>query len=428
MGSSGPETTIAPPTSNRFGAIALKRGLLRKSQLAEAISVQRIASKAGLRKRLGEILIRKGYLTPQQVRQVMTNQPAGKRNGRIGHFEIIAKLGAGAMGTVFKARQVSLNRMVALKVLSKELAESDSYRRRFIQEARSVAKLDHPHIVQAIDVGFANNEFYFAMEYVDGETLGERVVNRGGRLPEASALKYTEQIARALYHAHTHGIQHRDVKPDNILVNTERVAKLADLGLAHPRRPSRRITEFGEQHLAVGTPHYMSPEQAQGKLRLPPSSDLYSLGASLFFLLTGRPPFEGSNSQSIMAKHCTEPVPDPRNYNANLSASTAEICMKLLQKNPKDRFQDGRSLAEALTNALQKLQNPTEENTPIPVEGTRKPKRRRVKGRKRLTTGVRKNFRGLTRRKSGGSIAALLGVLMALAGTVAIVFFLRDLF
>ena len=173
----------------------------------------------------------------------------------IGGFELLATLGKGGMGVVFKARQVSMDRIVALKVLPPNLAKDETYVSRFLREARSAAKLNHPNIVQGIDVGEAGGHYYFAMEFVDGFTVKE-LIRRQGRIEEKQALNIVGGVARALEHSAKHGIIHRDIKPDNIMISREGAVKLADLGLARTVEKPDTLTIEGT---ALGTPYYMAP-------------------------------------------------------------------------------------------------------------------------------------------------------------------------
>jgi serine/threonine-protein kinase len=335
---------------NRFGALALEKGFVTPAQLEEAMKVQRAAAKAGFRKRLGDILIKKGYLTQPQLDEILKSQKVEVGKNRVGNYDIISKLGEGAMGAVYKARQLGMEREIALKILSPQLAKDTEFRERFVREARAVAKLNHPYIVAGIDVGSSNGVYYFAMEYVDGESLAQKMERHKGKLPEKEVLEYCRQTALALQNAHLNGLLHRDVKPENIMIDQQGVAKLADLGLVRINRPGK--THESEKGLAIGTPFYISPEQAQGRTDLTPGTDLYSLGATLYHALTGRPPYDADTGREIMLKHVNEPVPDPRKVNPEVSATTARICMKLMSKKPKDRYEDGEALAEDLQRAL----------------------------------------------------------------------------
>jgi serine/threonine-protein kinase len=183
------------------------------------------------------------------------------KQSRIGGYELLATLGKGGMGVVFKARQVSMDRVVALKVLPPHLAENEAFVQRFLREARSAAKLNHPNVVQGIDVGQAEGHYYFAMEFVDGSTVKE-MIKQQGRLDEKTALNIVGAVARALEHAHEHGIIHRDIKPDNIMVTRKGEVKLADLGLARTTEKPDTMTIEGT---ALGTPYYMAPEQVRAQ-------------------------------------------------------------------------------------------------------------------------------------------------------------------
>jgi serine/threonine-protein kinase len=345
---------------NRFGALAIELGFCTQQQLHEAMKVQSAAAKAGFRKRLGDILVKKGYLTPEQLKRILSSQKVDEGKKRIANFEIVSKLGEGSMGSVFKARQRGMDRVVALKLLSPQLAKDEDFRRRFIKEARAVAKLNHPHIVSGIDVGEYNRVYYFAMEFVDGQTLAQRMESCGGRLSEKEALESARQTALALQHAHQNGLLHRDVKPENILVDKAGVTKLADLGLVRINHPGEDFS--AEKGLAIGTPFYISPEQAQGLLDITPATDIYSLGATLYHILTGEPPYDAPTGREIMKKHVREPVPDPRTANPTLSPRTSRICMKCMQKDPKERYRDCEALANDIEKAIVELAAPPRVN------------------------------------------------------------------
>jgi len=320
-----------------FGKIAIKLGFVTQAQLDEAVRAQSAAAKAGLRKRIGEILIKKGYLSPEQLQKVIKGQTVARK--RIGDYELISKLGEGGMGAVFKARQVLMDRTIALKILSPKMAKNKEFRDRFIREARSVAKLNHPHIVSGIDVGSADGYYYFAMEFVDGESLGQYMHRKGGRINEMDTLEYIKQIAQALQHAHENNLLHRDVKPDNVLLDkTGKVAKLADLGLARSAESAAEDASLTQAGQAVGTPFYISPEQARGRSDLSAATDLYSLGATMFHLLTGQVPFDGPTAAVIMTRHLTDQVPSLRSIVSSISPPTERMVLKLMEKDPGDRY------------------------------------------------------------------------------------------
>jgi len=336
----------------QFGRIAVQSGHISEEQLSDALQIQREALQSGFRRKLGAILIDLGCLSEDQRQAILSQHRQIPLGLQIGGFEITGKLGAGAMGNVYKARQLSLDRIVALKVLRGELAENRSVRERFLSEARAVARLNHPNIVSGISVGCEKGQYFFSMEFVDGESMAEKLQTRPDGLPEKEALAHIRQIALALQHAHNRKLLHRDIKPDNILVTRDGQAKLTDLGLAHALDQSRdsRITKHG---LTVGTAHYLSPEQARGAARLTRATDLYALGATLFHLLTGRVPYEDESCSAVLRKHISDPIPDPRSVRPAVSAEASSICVKLMQKRPQDRYPSAVSLAEDLDRVLQ---------------------------------------------------------------------------
>jgi len=267
---------------------------------------------------------------------------------KIGGFELLTTLGKGGMGVVFKARQVSMDRLVALKVLSPRLAKDEAYVARFLREARSAAKLNHPNIVQGIDAGEAGGYYYFAMEFVDGITVKE-LLKRQGRIEEKQALNIVGAVARALEEAHRHGIVHRDIKPENIMLNSRGVVKLADLGLARASEKPDTLTTEG---VAVGTPYYMAPEQVRGNTQLDTRSDIYALGATLYHMVTGDFPFTGPNAGAIMAKHLAEPAPVAKEKHPDVSRATSELIARMMAKDPADRPQTPTELLAEIRDAL----------------------------------------------------------------------------
>jgi serine/threonine-protein kinase len=256
-----------------------------------------------------------------------------------GRYSLERELGRGGMGVVLLARDVALDRLVAIKLLP----PSPELRERFLQEARTAAGLAHPNIVPIHAVEEHGDMVFFVMGYVDGETLRERV-DRTGPLTPRTAMKLFQEVAWALEYAHENGVVHRDVKPENIMIDraTER-ALVTDFGIAHVAN-AEGSTPRGQ---VVGTARYMSPEQAAGE-DVDARSDLYSLGATAFFALTGRPPFEASNVPALLAKHVTEPAPRLAVVRKEVPEKLAVVVDRCLQKDPGARFATGRDLAEAI--------------------------------------------------------------------------------
>ena len=422
--SSKSETRIEPAMPGNavvesLGRAALRLGYVTEEQIQEAAAVQSEYAHAGLRKKIGEVMIERRYLSTEQLDHIVKNQTVSKK--RIGDYELISKLGEGGMGAVYKARQMSMDRFVAVKVLSPANARNPDYRNRFESEARAVARLNHPNIVTGIDAGHSDGFYYFAMEFVDGETLGQYQQRAGGKLQETEALKFTRQIVLALRHAHENNLLHRDVKPDNILVDKNKtIAKLADLGLARNAvGDDCSATRSGQ---AVGTPFYMSPEQARGK-ELNQATDFYSLGGTLYHLLTGQIPYTGATAAVIMARHITDAVPNPRTLEPSISQGTARLVIKCLQKLPKDRYQTADELLEdmdKLISGTRQMEGKTgstvtkskPQTTKMATQSRESPTDTKVGGRKRRVR------RGGSRRDDSSSLLLILGLVAVLAAAL----------
>ncbi len=251
-------------------------------------------------------------------------------------FEIVSFLGKGAMGQVFKAQQKSLGRFIALKILAPELAANPEYVTRFDREARAAAALSHTNVVGVIDTGIdeASKLRFIAFEFVEGVNL-EDVIKAKGRLPEREALKMVRDVCKALQHGHEKGLVHRDVKPANVLLSTDKTLKLADFGLARQAREDSSVTNFGE---IIGTPHYMSPEQAMGE-KVDIRSDLSSTGFMLYKLATGQHAFEGKTQLAVLTRHVNEDCPDARKIVPGLSADFAKVLAGLTARKKEFRYQ-----------------------------------------------------------------------------------------
>ncbi len=316
-----------------FGQAALMLKLVTPAQIQECVNIQRMQMSKGQRvSLLGQILQERAYLDKAGIDRVKSYQQVFQFGNKIPGYQISEKLGQGAMGAVFKAKQLRMERWVAIKILQPELAANPTIKQRFLQEARASARLNHPNVIVGIDAGEVGGLSYFAMEYVEGKTLQQLVKERGA-MDERQALEVIVQVARALEHAEKHSLVHRDIKPDNIMVTRERVAKLLDLGLAKMRAEGDVGASKG---MAVGTPNYISPEQAMGRSDIDTRADIYSLGVTLFYLLTGRVPFEGP-PEVVMYRHIHEPPPHPKNFRPDLSDSVSTLIFTMLAKRPEDR-------------------------------------------------------------------------------------------
>ena len=261
-------------------------------------------------------------------------------------YEVMRLLGRGGMGSVYLARETALDRLVAVKVLPPEAGDEQS-RERFRREARTAAKLTHPNIVPLYSFGESDGVMYFVMGYVRGESLAARL-NRDGKLSPDATRWILSELADALSYAHRQGVVHRDIKPDNILIDDESGRPmLTDFGVARARASGTTLTEMGA---VVGTPHYMSPEQASGDRDLDGRSDLYSLGVVGYTLLTGRPPFEGESFRDVIVQHITKQPQPLRTLEPSVPADLAAALERCLAKDPSARWPDANGLKLSLGN------------------------------------------------------------------------------
>src|SRR5215218_4202349 len=263
-----------------------------------------------------------------------------------GRYRLDAQIGAGGMSTVYRAFDTTLERQFAVKLMHREIASDSDQLERFRREARSVAQLSHPHIVGVIDAGEEDGRPYIVLEYVEGETLKERI-RRMGRLPIDEAIAYAIEIARALGAAHARQIVHRDIKPQNVLVDGEGSAKVTDFGIARSLE-DEGLTADGR---VLGTTDYVSPEQALGH-DVDGQSDIYSLGIVLYEMLTGDVPFHGENQISVAMKHVREDIPDIQAVRPEVSATTAAVLDRMTDKDLAHRYADVPSLVADLEDAL----------------------------------------------------------------------------
>jgi tRNA A-37 threonylcarbamoyl transferase component Bud32 len=273
----------------------------------------------------------------------MTSQVGTLLNGR---YRLDAQIGAGGMSTVYRAFDTVLERQVAIKLMHREIASDSDQLERFRREARAVAQLNHPHVVGVIDAGEDSGTPYIVFEYVEGETLKDRI-RRYGRLPIGESVAYAIEVARALGAAHDRRIVHRDVKPQNVLIDEEGTAKVTDFGIA------RSLTEEGltADGRVLGTTDYVSPEQALGQ-DVGPQSDLYSLGVVLFEMLTGDVPFHGENQVSVAMKHVREELPDVQLRRPEVSSALASLVDRATAKDLDRRYATDRELIDDLEDVL----------------------------------------------------------------------------
>lgn len=263
---------------------------------------------------------------------------------RVGHYDIVAELGRGGMGVVYKGFESALGRYVAIKVLADSLAHDPGVRERFLREARSMAALNDPHIIQIHSIGEDEGHPYFVMEFVEGESLGS-LLKREGRLTLEQSLKVIHQTASGLATAHDRGVVHRDIKPGNLMISSRGSVKIADFGIALSNQDlSKKLTSTGE---FVGTPGYLSPEVCLGK-PVDQRSDIFSLGIVLFEMLTGKMPFTDESPLGLMLEVVRAEIPDVRQLNANVDETTSRILSRMIAKDPAHRYQSCHELAADL--------------------------------------------------------------------------------
>ena len=322
----------------------LRRGRLLEPAQLDALPA--LASAFPEPRALAGELIRRDWLTPYQINQLL--QGRGDQL-LLGSYVLLEKLGEGGMGQVFKARNWKLGRVVALKVIRKERIDNPDAVRRFQREIRAAAALDHAHIVRALDADEVAGAHLLVMEYVAGTDLS-KLVKKDGRLPVDKACDYVRQAALGLQHACERGLVHRDIKPANLLLTTGDVVKILDMGLARLNRASDDDASgtMTREGAVMGTLDYISPEQAMDSHEVDIRADLYSLGCTLYFLLTGKPPFPGGEALQKLLKHrLHEPVPVEQ-LRPDTPPGVAAVVRRLMAKRPEDRYQTPAEAATAL--------------------------------------------------------------------------------
>ncbi|MCX7665364.1 MAG: serine/threonine protein kinase [Gemmataceae bacterium] len=293
---------------------------------------------------LAKSLVKKGWLTPFQAKQIWKGKT---QELFVNQYILLDRIGEGGMGEVYRAKHQRMGREVAIKIIRREKLDNPDAVKRFHREIRVAAQLSHENIVMAYDADqFGDNHFY-AMEYVNGPTLSH-LVREQGPLSVEKACNYIRQAALGLQHAHEKGMVHRDIKPSNLLLGPSEVIKILDMGLARAESQNlgdsvNRITQDG---LVVGTPDYLSPEQARNPSLADTRSDIYSLGCTFYFLLTGEPPFVGGTPTEKLLRHATEKFPMPKR--SDLPEGVKTILKKMTAKDPKDRYQKPEQVAVAL--------------------------------------------------------------------------------
>jgi hypothetical protein len=283
---------------------------------------------------------------------------------QLGSYQVVEPLGEGGMAAVYKAYQPAMDRYVALKILPRHFAKDPQFSGRFQQEARILARLQHPHILPVFDFGQVDDYAYIVMPFIESGTLTHLM--RGQPLPWDQIRRIVSQVGDALDYAHTRGLIHRDVKPSNVLIDERSNCLLMDFGLAKLIEGSIHLTHTGA---IMGTPAYMSPEQGLGQ-KLAARSDIYSLGVILYELATGRVPYQAETPMAVVIKHIHDPLPPPRTFNAALPDTLERVILKSLAKNPEDRFATAGEMVKALQAAIpEAVSAPTLKEIPVPAPG-----------------------------------------------------------
>jgi serine/threonine-protein kinase len=357
---STPGTTATANLDTEVGRAVLEAGLVTRSEIDFCREQQKQSSDPNQRS-LSDILVENNFVTTTQVKRMRRQIEENSKRSKIPGYEVVREIGKGAMARVFEARQLSLNRTVAIKVLPRKMSENVEFVDRFYKEGQAAGRLSHNNIVQAIDVGQAPAGYhYFVMEYIEGNTLYDEMApppaGRGRKFGEAEALDVIIQICDALVHAHERGLIHRDVKPKNIILTPQGVAKLTDLGLA--RAADDKDAAESEAGKAYGTPYYISPEQIRGDVDIDFRADIYSLGATLYHLVTGHPPFEGESPSAVMHKHLKQPLVPADHVNTELSSGIGEVIDVAMAKKREERYQSTADLLEDL-RAIRRGEPPT---------------------------------------------------------------------
>ncbi len=332
----------------QFAELAVQNRFASRQDVNRCLALYTVKREDDKDLTLSRFMVEEGVLTPEQAKALTLATERYLRDQRdeqhrIGGYQIIGKLGEGGLGVVYRAVQLSMGREVALKLLHPRWNFDEEFKRRFLLEARLLGKLNHENLVQVYDVGKDKGRLYFSMELVQGRTI-EDIIDKEGPLGVDFAVDVAYQVARALDYLWQYKIVHRDIKPGNIMVDSKGRVKLMDFGFVKPRTE----TIHTEPGMVLGTPDYISPEQAKGKDEIDVRSDIYSLGATLYHMLTGSPPFSGTGS-TVMKQHVVKGIPSPKELKPDIPDELCAIVEKMTARDPADRYQTPEELLNDLS-------------------------------------------------------------------------------
>ena len=335
---------MAVTTTQEFLAICRKSQLLDGEQLAE---IEKWSEQTDDPKRMAATLAKREWVTRWQAHQLLS----GRSSFSMGKYNLIELLGRRGMGNVFLAQHATMKRRVALKIVSKKIGREPQMLKRFLDEARAIATLDHENIVRAYSVDKEGDCYYLVMEYAEGKDL-EEIVQRDGPFDSVTAARYIQQAAAGLAHTHEKGLLHGDVKPSSLVVNDTGDIKILDVGMSEFTFGSK--DESGEQKdLEPKAVNYLAPELCGGDPQPDPRSDIYSLGCTLYFLLTGEPPFPSGTALERMEKHRTQTPDSILKSHPSVSKNLAKVCQKMMAKDPADRFRSASLVQRVLAEIVQ---------------------------------------------------------------------------
>ncbi|MEZ6186862.1 MAG: serine/threonine-protein kinase [Planctomycetota bacterium] len=339
-----------------FGELALLKELVTRDELEQVLLMQAESlDRQGRAHKIATLLIRKGTLTKDQAKELLRLQ---KSHGPIDGYRLLQHLGSGGMGAVFRAVEEDTGREVAIKILRPSATTNERFRARFLREAAITRTFDHPNLVRSFALGESAEHLYFSMEFAPGKTT-RQVLKERGAFSEAQVIRLLRELLSAMDHYWQERIVHRDIKPENVIVTPDGTAKLTDLGLCRQLDDDNHLTRAGK---TLGTPLYISPELARGLKDIDIRSDLYSLGATVYHLATGVPPFQAASQAAVLRDHVETTPTAPRLKNPRISAHLDELLLRLLEKQPERRPAD----PQAVLAALERMQRGEPPFEPLP--------------------------------------------------------------